>query len=111
MPYASLRNIQIKEYKEALKNKKELSDEEKLVLNSRSGLIFIKKISDNPGYIDTGDSISGFTHCFGVGIALFIENANEWFHTSVIQSIGKDSFKTKNSIYSYTFIEDKNEEQ
>lgn len=105
MQSVSLTNTQIKKYKEELKNKTDLTEKEKLVLNSKSGWITVKKISDNTGYIEPNEAISGFTYCFGEGVALFLENPKEWFHTSTIQSIDKNNFKTINSVYSYKFQE------
>jgi len=77
-----------------------------IVKNTKSGLISIYKISDNPG-IEKGKVYSGITTGFGEGIALFIDSEDCWFHTSVIKDIDwdKSEFKTVNSTYHFDFEE------
>ena len=101
----SSQNRKIKEYKDSLKDKDNLSELEQSLLNTKSGYIVIQKISNNPGFINEGEKIVGYTENFGEGIALFIEDFDRWFHTSVITKINKDTFETLNSTYSYKFNE------
>jgi hypothetical protein len=77
-----------------------------IVKNTKSGLISVYKVSDNPG-IEKGKIYSGLTTGFGEGIALFIDAKDYWFHTSVIKSIDwdKSEFKTMNSTYHFDFEE------
>ena len=106
--YGSIQNRKIKEYKEFLKGKDNLSELEQQFLNTKSGYIVIQKISDNPGFVRKDEKIVGYTENFGEGIALFIEDFDRWFHTSVITKINEDTFETLNSVYSYKFNETKN---
>ena len=101
----SSQNRKIKEYKDSLKDKDNLSELEQSFLNTKSGYIVIQKISNNPGFINEGEKIVGYTENFGEGIALFIEDYSRWFHTSVITKINEDTFETLNSTYSYKFNE------
>lgn len=106
--YGSIQNRKIKEYKEFLKDKDNLSESEQQFLNTKAGYIVIQKISDNPGFVRKDEKIVGYTENFGEGIALFIEDFDRWFHTSVITKINEDTFETLNSVYSYKFNETKN---
>ena len=100
-------NKKIKEYKDSLIGKDNLSELEEKLLNTKAGYIVIQKISDNPGFINRDEKIVGYTENFGEGIALFIEDFDRWFHTSVILKINEDTFETLNSTYSYKFNESK----
>ena len=95
----------IKEYKDTLRGKDNLSEREQSLLNTKSGYIVIQKLSDNPGFVNAGEKIVGYTENFGEGVALFIEDYSRWFHTSVITKINEDTFETLNSTYSYKFNE------
>ena len=105
MQSPNLHNTQIKKLKESLLNKPDLSDLEQILVNTKAGYIVIQKISDNDGFVRSGETIRGWTENFGEGIALYIENPDTWFHTSVIEKINKDTFITKNSEYKYKFTE------
>ena len=106
--YGSIQNRKIKEYKDSLRDKGNLSELEQQFLNTKAGYIVIQKISDNPGFVRKDEKIVGYTENFGEGIALFIEDFGRWFHTSVITKINEDTFETLNSVYSYKFNENKN---
>lgn len=101
----SSQNQRIKEYKESLIGKENLSELEQCLLNTKAGYIVIQKLSNNPGFVNQGEKIVGYTENFGEGIALFIEDFNRWFHTSMITKINEDTFETLNSTYSYKFNE------
>ena len=77
----------------------------KLFLSSKSGYIKIKKVSDNGGYLPQFDTFEGVTASFGIGLNLSIVNASEWYRTSEIKKILKNTFETNNSIYEYEFNE------
>lgn len=74
---------------------------------AKEGKITITKVSDNPGYLGSGQSEWGYTNTFAVGISLFIENNDRYYHTSIIESIDWENcvFKTKNSTYTFAFME------
>ena len=74
--------------------------------NAKVGYIKVHKISDNPG-IEKDKVYEGVTGAFGEGLAVWISNPKEWFHTSVIKSIDwkNNTFKTLNSTYAFEFEE------
>ena len=79
---------------------------------SKSGDIWITKISSNLGYLNKGDSERGWTPAFGEGISLYIDSIDRYYYTSVIESINWEdhTFKTRNSTYKFAFYEHKNQE-
>ena len=76
-----------------------------LVKNSKVGKIRIRKISENPGYLN--DWFSGITANFGEGMGVYISDTTEWFTTSTIQEIDWENrrFHTLNSTYEFQFKE------
>ena len=76
------------------------------IQESKVGYIKVHKISDNPG-IEKNKVYEGITACFGEGLAMWLSNETNWFHTSVIQSIdwNDKTFKTLNSTYAFEFEE------
>lgn len=93
---------------EFLKLKDATPELHKLLLNSKSGFISIKKDSDNEGYLSKNQCEWGRTDGFGEGISLHINSKDRWFRTSTIQKIDWENnrFTTLNSVYSFKFIED-----
>lgn len=77
-----------------------------ITTNSKSGLISVYKVSDNPG-IAKGKVYSGVTTGFGEGLGVHISNSDGWFTSSVIQEIDwdKSEFRTLNSTYHFDFME------
>ena len=75
--------------------------------DSKIGFIYITKVSDNPGYVDKGQSEYGVTSAFGENLSLYISGGDRWFRTSVIQKIywDKGEFTTLNSRYKFEFEE------
>lgn len=78
-----------------------------LVKNSKVGKIRIRKISENPGYLNKDDWFSGITANFGEGMGVHISDTTEWFTTSTIQEIDWENnrFYTLNSTYEFQFEE------
>src|SRR5574344_1316746 len=85
----------------------DLTEVEKDISESKSGLIKIVKISNNIGYLRKNSERRGITYCFGKGLSLriFMDNEEEFYYTSDIKRIEKNEFYTENSIYSYEFTE------
>ena len=81
-----------------------------MIANSKSGNITIQKIAgvDRPDY-PIGDSQYGYTAHFGEGLSCKMDNKDFWFRTSNILSIDWENktFKTLNSVYKFTFNEDR----
>lgn len=79
----------------------------RILQNSKAGNISITKISNNSGYLDSGDSFEGVTAAFGEGLSLYISDTRGWFRTSTIQKINWDegTFTTLNSEYRFVFNE------
>lgn len=82
-----------------------------LIRNSKVGKIKIKKISENPGYLNKNNWFSGITANFGEGMGVYISDTTEWFTTSTIQKIDWENnrFETLNSTYEFQFEEISNE--
>lgn len=78
-----------------------------LVRKSKVGKIQIRKISENPGYLNKNDWFSGITANFGEGMGVYISDTTEWFTTSTIQKIDWENnrFDTLNSTYEFQFEE------
>ena len=78
--------------------------------NAKSGYIKLTKLTDNPGYLGQNDVVRGFTPAFGEGLACYVDRIDEYYYTSIIQSIDWDNktFKTLNSIYKFEFDESTN---
>jgi hypothetical protein len=80
------------------------------IKNSRSGYIHVKKLSDNPGYLNNNEGREGFTPLFSEGFSchIFLDDLYEdYYYTSTIESIDwhNNTFTTKNSEYSFVFKE------
>lgn len=75
--------------------------------DSKVGYIKITKISNNEGYLSSGESEEGVTAAFGEGLSLYIADLEGWYRTSVIQEIywDKGEFTTLNSRYKFKFRE------
>lgn len=79
----------------------------KALKDSKVGYIKITKISDNVGYLSSGESEEGITAAFGEGLSLYIADVEQWYRTSIIQNIywDKGEFTTLNSRYKFEFKE------
>lgn len=79
----------------------------RLLQNSKVGRISITKISNNSGYLSSGESEEGVTAAFGEGLSLYIADVEQWYRTSNIQRINWEAgeFTTLNSKYRFTFEE------
>lgn len=75
--------------------------------HSKLGYMTLKKISDNPGYLNSGQTETGWCFAFGEGLSCRIDDCNHYFYTSVVESIdwNNKTFKTKNSTYAFTLEE------
>lgn len=80
---------------------------DRIISNSKSGYLKIKKISNNDGYLMKNEGFEGYTPMFNEEIAVYIFQTNDYFHTSVIKHIDwkKHIIKTMNSEYSFEFRE------
>lgn len=78
-----------------------------LLKKSKIGYITLRKISNNVGYMNKGESITGVTANFGEGLSVYVSNLTKWFMTSVIQNIDwkNSKFTTMNSEYEFIFDE------
>ena len=106
-----IKDMKIEDFQES-KFKKEGMDYQDFlkIKNSRSGYIQIKKISDNPGYLYSNESREGFTPLFSDGFSCHVlldDPYEDYYYTSTIDSIDwhNNTFKTKNSEYSFIFKE------
>lgn len=77
------------------------------IKNSKSGWIKIKKISDNAGYLNMGESMFGWFAIFAKGLSLYMGDDSHFYYTSNIVDIDWDKklFLTLNSIYSFEITE------
>ena len=80
------------------------------IKNSKWGKIFIQKISENCGYLRNGEARDGFTPLFSEGFSCYVyldDPFENYYYTSTIDSIDWENrlFKTKNSTYSFSFVE------
>lgn len=77
------------------------------IKNSKSGWIKIKKISDNAGYLNAGESMFGWFAIFAKGLSLYMGDDSHFYYTSNIVDIDWDKklFLTLNSIYSFEITE------
>lgn len=83
------------------------NETEKIVKHSKSGYLRITKVSTNIGYLMNGETFEGYAPMFATGIAVYIIQPNNYFHTSVIVDIDweKHIIQTYNSEYSFEFRE------
>ena len=80
------------------------------IKNSKSGQITLKKVSENCGYLRSGETRNGFTPLLAEDFSCYVyldDPFENYYYTSTIESIDweKGEFKTKNSTYSFTFKE------
>lgn len=77
------------------------------IKDSKVGYIKITKMSNNSGYLRSGESEEGITAAFGEGLSLYISDREQWYRTSIIQKIfwDKGEFTTLNSRYKFEFTE------
>lgn len=77
------------------------------IKNSKSGWIKIKKISDNAGYLNEGESMFGWFAILAKGLSLYMGDESHFYYTSNIVDIdwNKKLFLTLNSIYSFEITE------
>ena len=80
------------------------------IKNSKSGQITLKKVSENCGYLRSGETRDGFTPLLAEDFSCYVyldDPFENYYYTSTIESIDweKGEFKTKNSTYSFTFKE------
>ena len=104
----NVKNLSKKEFMERFNDEKLYS----YLKNSKEGYIEVTKVSDNPGYLDNNESRKGDTAAFGVGLRCYMEDADNWFCTSVITDIdwNNNIFTTLNSKYKFKFYEHKDKE-
>ena len=102
------RQLSLKEMKEASLEdlKSNLGDDAQWVYDalriSKEGYMRIRR-----QWPSLGEPHEGWTYVFAAGLPLHIDRLGEWYHTSNIEKIdweGK-TFVTKNSVYSFEFIE------
>jgi hypothetical protein len=95
----------------ASKFKEEMEEKDFLLIKeTKSGYIFIRKISNNSGYLSNNEGRNGFTPMFSEGLScyIFLDDLHEdYYYTSVIESIDWENkiFTTINSKYSFEFKE------
>ena len=75
--------------------------------DSKEGHIKITKISDNTGYLSSGEVREGYTPAFGEGLSCYIDCGKVYYYTSTIREIDWENkiFYTLNSKYSFEFNE------
>ncbi len=98
-------NFENSKFKEEMEEKDFL-----LIKGTKSGYIFIRKISNNSGYLSNNESRNGFTPMFSEGLSCYIfldDLYEDYYYTSVIESIDWENkiFTTINSKYSFEFKE------
>ena len=96
---------------------KNMSKEEFLQQNGATEELYEALQNSKEGYItiehsETGKIHHGWTHAFGEGISVRMDNATRWYITSPIKYINweKEYFDTQNSRYKFKFEESNGEE-
>ena len=79
-----------------------------IIHNAKRGTIYIRRIEPN----DKEGNI-GYTDFLAVGVACRVENSERWYSTSTVQSIDwdKNEFKTLNSTYKFTFLDNEDKDK
>ena len=70
--------------------------------NCKEGYMIIRR--NGPSL---GEPHEGWTYVFAEGLPLYLDNPDEWYHTSNIQKIDWEghTFATMNSVYTFEFID------